>query len=445
MLYPNLLLKTSTKIRLPRPAISICHQATFVLGIMPVNIRKLLLFLLLLLPACAGQNGQNSASRYALDEPLRLKILNRQEAGELAQGLSAGAFGLRSWQELDFALRQSLAYVSLRPAEETALELPSDPPLLLRWGDLRAGQLRMLEILPYLDINPGLLAHEFTWVSLEREFGFTGYYEPALKADYRRSPAYPYPLYGLPPELSFLPAGERYHDRRAIDRDGVLAGRNLEIAWAADDVDIFFLQIQGSGRLFFPDGREKHALYAGKNGQPYVPLGRELARLGLLEQDKISMRGIREALRSNPERKEELLDLNPSYVFFRLENEGPVGGMGRILTPRVSLAADPAVLPYGALIFFQTDMPDAQGEHLLSLSALGLPQDKGGAIRGRRIDIFLGAGSEAAHLAGHLNSAGRVCLLLPAPVQPPEIQEPQERVTLESASLDDRETKGDGN
>jgi membrane-bound lytic murein transglycosylase A len=367
---------------------------------------------LLLLSGCSsgGLDARPSTSRYAGVDSLRLETLTREEARGLALEFSPLAQGLGSWEDLSFALRQSLDYLKFRPESGVALTLPGQNPLRLDWGDLRAGLERLLEILPYLEVNPGLLADEFIWLRLSPEFGFTAYYEPTLEADYRAGAVYRHPLYAPPPDLK---PGVPYHDRRAIDRWKVLSGRGLEIAWARDEVDVFFLQIQGSGRLVFTDGSEKHVLYAGKNGHPYVPLGRELLARGLLSPDKVNMPGIRGILAANPEQLGDLLDLNPSYVFFRLEDSGPVGGMGRILTPGVSLAVDPAVLPYGSLLFFQTVLPDSSGEHTRKLAALGLPQDKGGAIRGRRVDLFLGAGKEAEHVAGHLNSAGVLYLLLP--------------------------------
>lgn len=371
----------------------------------------LLLAVSLCLGACAKElDVRKDSAHYAPVAQMRAEIVDTENARELTKGLSAKAQGLTSWNDLAFGIRQSLDYIQLRPANETALTLPGLDPVRISWGDLRSSLLRMLEILPYLDVNPGLLADEFTWLRLSPEFGFTGYYEPTLRADYRGGPIYKHPLYALPPDLK---AGRPYHDRHTIDRKKALAGRGLEIAWVQDDVDIFFLQIQGSGRLVYPDGKVKHILYAGKNGHPYVALGRVMRDRGLLEPDNINMNSIRSCLEDNKELKHELLDSNPSYVFFRLEDDGPVGSMGRILTPRVSLAVDPRVLPYGSLLFFRVDLPDSLGEHTRNTQAIGLPQDSGGAIKGRRVDLFMGAGDEAEHVAGHLNSEGTIYILLP--------------------------------
>lgn len=368
------------------------------------------LALSLCLTACGGKNIRKDSGHYLPVENMRAEIIPVEEARRLTQGLSAQAQGLSSWNDLKFALRQSLDYTMLKPPSEVAVILPGLDPVRITRDDLRKSLMRMLEILPYLDVNPGLLADEFTWLRLSPEFGFTGYYEPTIRADSKPGLIYRHPLYALPPDLK---QGTPYHDRNAIDRRGALSGRKLELAWVEDDVDIFFLQIQGSGRLVYPDGKVKHVLYAGKNNQPYVPLGRVLCDEGLLETGKISMPSIRKCLAENPDRKHELMDRNPSYVFFRLEDAGPVGSMGRILTPRVSLAVDPRVLPYGSLLFFRVALPDSLGAHTQDAQALALPQDSGGAIKGRRIDLFMGAGAEAEHIAGHLNSEGLVYILLP--------------------------------
>ncbi|MDL2285231.1 MltA domain-containing protein [Desulfovibrio sp. OttesenSCG-928-F07] len=369
-----------------------------------------LLVFVLLLTGCPAVNVRNDPARYASLEHMRVEAVDVKEARELTEGLSAPAQGLKSWNDLRFAIEQSLDFVQLRPAHATALVLPGDDRVPISWGDLRASLLRMLEILPYLDVNPGLLADEFTWLRLTPEFGFTGYYEPTIRADSHPGPIYRYPIYAMPKDLK---PGKQYLDRHSIDRKQALAGKGLELAWVADDIDIFFLQIQGSGRLVYPDGKVRHVLYAGKNGHAYVPLGRVMRERGLLEPDNVNMNSIRTCLNENPSIKDELLDTNPSYVFFRLEDDGPVGSMGRILTPRVSLAIDPRVLPYGSLLFFNVDLPDQFGVHNRNTQALALPQDSGGAIKGRRIDLFMGAGNEAEHVAGHLNSEGTVYILMP--------------------------------
>jgi membrane-bound lytic murein transglycosylase A len=314
---------------------------------------------------------------------------------------------------MQFALEQSLSYVRRKPEEEAAVTFSSGRPdagLKITWRELRDSLRRLLELLPYLDENPGILAEEFRWLAISPDFGCTGYYEPTLYASYRPSPMYSFPLYSRPPDLR---PDQLFFDRHAIDRLRVLAGRSLELAWVRDELDVYFLQIQGSGRLSFPDGSVKHVLYAGKNGHPYVSIGAVLRDKGALDEDKISMSSIKDSLLNHsPAEKAALLDMNPSYVFFRLADNGPVGSMGGILTPMVSLAADTRVLPHGSLVFLNTSLPNLLGEHKRPLSALALPQDSGGAIKGRRIDIFFGADKAAEHSAGYLNHPGSVYLLL---------------------------------
>ena len=197
-----------------------------------------------------------------------------------------------------------------------------------------------------------------------------------------------------------------YHDRAAIE-DGALAGRGLELAWVADSVDLFFVQVQGSGRLRLPDGSVMRIGYAGQNGRGYVAIGRLLRERGIL-QLPISMQRIREWIAANPEAGRALMRENPSYVFFQeLTGPGPLGALGRPVTPRASVAADPKFVPLGAPVLLTAmDNPQANG--------LWVAQDIGGAIRGpNRFDTFWGAGEEAARIAGSMASRGRAYLLLP--------------------------------
>ncbi|HZF94118.1 MAG TPA: murein transglycosylase A [Allosphingosinicella sp.] len=249
----------------------------------------------------------------------------------------------------------------------------------------------------------------------------TGYYEPEIRGSRERRPGYDVPVYAKPADLLDAdPAtGARgrgrvdetgtyvlYHDRTEIE-EGVLAGRGLEIAWVADAADLFFLQIQGSGRLRLPDGGVMRIGYAGQNGREYVAIGRLLRERGLV-QPPVSMQRIREWLSANPEAGRALMRENRSYVFFQeLTGPGPLGALGRPVTPRVSVAADPRFVPLGApvLLIGMSD-PRADG--------LWVAQDTGGAIRGaNRFDTFWGPGEEAATIAGGMQARGRAWLLLP--------------------------------
>ena len=249
----------------------------------------------------------------------------------------------------------------------------------------------------------------------------TGYYEPEIRGCRTRQPGCEVPIYSPPPDLLDTNplTGERgrgrldesgafvlYHDRAAIE-DGALAGRGLEIAWAADPVDLFFLQIQGSGRLRLPDGSVMRIGYASQNGREYVAIGRLLRERGIL-QSPITMQAITTWLRAHPEEGKALMRENKSYVFFReLTGPGPLGALGRPVTPLVSVAADPKFVPLGAPVLLTgMDNPAANG--------LWVAQDTGGAIRGpNRFDTFWGAGDAAAAIAGGMSARGRAFLLLP--------------------------------
>jgi membrane-bound lytic murein transglycosylase A len=249
----------------------------------------------------------------------------------------------------------------------------------------------------------------------------TGYYEPEILGSRTRRPGYDVPVYAKPPDL--LEADPRtgargrgridetgqyvlYYERAEIEQ-GALAGRGLEIAWAADPVDFFFLQIQGSGRLRLPDGSVMRIGYAGQNGRDYVAVGGLLRERGLIEPP-FTMQRIVEWLRAHPEEGRALMRENRSYVFFReLTGPGPLGALDRPVTPRVTVAADPRFVPLGApVLLLEMSDPLADG--------LWVAQDTGGAIRGpNRFDTFWGAGEEAARIAGGMSARGRAYLLLP--------------------------------
>ena len=306
---------------------------------------------------------------------------------------------------MEFALTQSLVVAKARPAEQVAVERPG---LRVTWGEMARSLSTLQSLLPKLDAKPELLASSFRWVRLGPDFSFTGYNEPTLQASRKPTAACPYPLYRVPPDLR---KGVRYHSREAIDRKGALRGRNLEIAWV-DETDAFILHIQGSGRLRFADGSVSHVLYADKNNHPYVALGRVMKDQGLLPEGGVNMKAIRKVLAENPHRRSELFDKNPSYVFFSEASSGPLGGMGKILTPWVSLAVDRRVVPYGSLTMVSVPLPDQNGQHAVPFHALTLPQDTGGAIKGYRVDLFCGPSDVGEHVAGHLDAKGAVYLLL---------------------------------
>ncbi|WP_043774990.1 murein transglycosylase A [Desulfomicrobium escambiense] len=326
------------------------------------------------------------------------------------------------------ALLRSLDYVRTKPLGAQAFG-PGGPECT--WAELAASLEHMLEVLPRLGGDPGLLEREFIWREVRPEPLMTGYYEPEFEGSLVPDPRFPVPIYGLPADLQTVDLGA-FHPRwkgqtltcrveggkvlppftrEEIDSRGALAGAQPPVAWTRDIVDVYFLQVQGSGRLRLPDGSVRHVLYAGKNGHEYVSLGKVMIDRGLVPKEEMSMQRIRQYLREHPADVTDLLNTNPSYVFFRIADDGPLGAMGRALTPMVSVATDSAFLPLGSILAVEAGLPQPGGS-AESAAFLGLAQDRGGAIKGSRLDLFCGAGERAEFLAGHLQAPSRVFLLL---------------------------------
>ena len=262
----------------------------------------------------------------------------------------------------------------------------------------------------------------FEWARVGPGEAFaTGYYEPEIAGSRVAAPGFPVPVYAIPPDLirCTRPDGGEgrgridesgvcvlYHDRGAID-DGVLAARELEIGWAADPIEMFFLQIQGSGRLKLSDGGVMRIGYAGQNGREYVGIGRLLRERGILPAGGASMQGIVDWLRTHPDEGRALMRENLSYIFFKeLTGAGPLGALNVPVTPRGTVAADPRFVPLGAPVFLTLDRKEASG--------LWVAQDTGGAIKGaNRFDTFWGAGANAETTAGGMSAKGQALILLP--------------------------------
>ncbi|HBS48579.1 MAG TPA: murein transglycosylase [Rhodobacteraceae bacterium] len=238
---------------------------------------------------------------------------------------------------------------------------------------------------------------------------FTGYFEPELDGSRYPTARFRYPLYKMPPEAR---AANPWLSRRDILTSGVMDNRGLEIAWVDDPVELFFLQIQGSGRIRLPDGQTLRVGYGGANGHDYRSIGVELVRRGIYKAHQVSAQVIKNWVRRNPEAGEELLFHNPSYVFFRElthvgMDKGPLGAMNRSITALRSVAVDPAFTPLGAPVWVEKD-----GEG--PMRRLMIAQDTGSAIKGaQRADIFFGTGDAAGLAAGRLRDPGRLVVLLP--------------------------------
>lgn len=238
---------------------------------------------------------------------------------------------------------------------------------------------------------------------------FTGYFEPELDGDLYRSARFRYPVYKMPPEAM---RNNPWLTRRQILTSGVMEGRGLAIAYVDDPVELFFLQIQGSGRIRLPDGSYKRVGYRGANGHPYRSLGVELVRRGIYQPHQVSAEVIGNWVRRNPAAGEELLYHSPSYVFFREVDQvpaelGPLGAMNRSITPMRSIAIDPNIVRLGSPVWVEKDGADP-------LRRLMIAQDTGSAIKGaQRADVFVGTGDAAGRAAGRLRDPGRMVVLMP--------------------------------
>ena len=263
----------------------------------------------------------------------------------------------------------------------------------------------------------------------------TGYYEPLLFGSFTPDDRYRYPLYAPPQTLLSVELGDLYpalkhqrirgriegnkvlpfYSRKEIDSNQSLLAGN-ELVWVDDRDAVFFLHIQGSGRIRLPDGGTVGVGYGNQNGHPYLAVGRVLLERGELKREEISLFTIRQWLRDNPARAEELLYRNPSYVFFVLRESpdpgaGPLGSLNVPLTPQRSVAIDPAVVNLGVPLWLSTNFP---GEPKRPYRRLVLAQDTGGAIKGAlRADLFWGHGAQAERAAGTMQESGDLIVLLP--------------------------------
>lgn len=341
---------------------------------------------------------------------------------------------------LSHAINQSLTYLDRLPAGQH-----------FQYGPYRVSVARVRDTLLYFksileeDKGQGLssrLREDFLWFRAAGQdiFGkvlFTGYYEPLLEGKREPDEVFRYPIYQRPPDLLRIDLGafrerfkgERlmgrlqgqsiipYYSRAEIDGEGSLAEKELEIAWFKDPVDLFFLHIQGSGQVILEDGQRIHVNYDGANGHPYRSIGKILIDEGEIPREEMSMQAIRAYMQNHPERLQEILYANPSYIFFDASDVGPFGSISVALTPGRSIATDSRLFPKGGLSLIETQRPVVDGDGQITawkeFSRFVLNQDTGGAIRGAgRVDLFCGSGPEAELMAGHLNHEGRLYFLL---------------------------------
>jgi membrane-bound lytic murein transglycosylase A len=313
---------------------------------------------------------------------------------------------LKSWKDMEPTVRKSMRYVSGKPAGSLVL---AQSGLTLTWGDLARTLTRLQTLLPQLDADPQLFLQNFRWVAVPGGIDYSGYYEPVVRASRTRKQGFTQAIYQCPPEIKNSQRKRHYYDRRTIEEKQVLAGRGLELAWAADPVDTFFLEIQGSGRLVFEDGSQVYVNYDCQNGHKYKSSGRIMREKGLLRRGDIYEQ--REWFRNNPDRVREILNDNPSYVFFRFGDNGPTGAMGYRVDDWLSLATNRSHIPLGAVLAYGVNIPDEKYGKA-PLRGIGFAQDVGGAIKGRRVDIFCGSDEHANYVASHLDAKGPAWILL---------------------------------
>ncbi len=245
-------------------------------------------------------------------------------------------------------------------------------------------------------------------ISDGKEALFTGYFEPELTGSRRQTDRFKYPVYKYPRAANNKP----WLTRREILEGGALRGKGLEIAYVDDPVELFFLQIQGSGRIRLQTGKMIRVGYGGANGHEYKSIGQELVRRGVYESHQVSAQVIKNWVRRNPSAGQELLFHNPSYVFFREVShvpaeKGPLGAMNRSITEMRSVAVDPKFVTLGAPVWIEKQGADP-------MNRLMIAQDTGSAIKGaQRADIFMGTGDEAGRAAGKLKDPGRMVVLFP--------------------------------
>jgi membrane-bound lytic murein transglycosylase A len=335
-----------------------------------------------------------------------------------------------SWQDLDGLLQDNL--VAAWPAW-----LQSCTTLInkVQWKDVceLANSIKK----PTNAIVVEYLSTHFDVYRTQNEDGssmglITGYYQPLLSGSRQKSAKYPYPLYREPEDLISVELADAYPELKFKRVRGMLEGKKLipyrtraeidthpsplagtEIFWINDIIDVFFLQIQGSGVVQLESGEQVQVGYANHNGHAYQSIGRILVERGEITLDKASMQGIKNWARTHLNQLQDLLNSNPSYVFFRelpTDLPGPLGALGVPILAERSVAVDREFIPLGAPIFLSTTEPNSSKP----LRRLMLAQDTGGAIKGGvRADFYWGAGDKAGAKAGAMKQQGQIWVLLP--------------------------------
>lgn len=341
-------------------------------------------------------------------------------------------------QGLSQAVQRSLAYLRSRPANAMVitmadLEIPVSrlTRSLIAFQDLLAAKLSNQElqekIRQQFDVFQAAGTSGF---NPSRKMLVTGYYQPVLDGSLKKQAPYLYPLYTIPPDLVIKPSENTkqkqigrlegvhftsYWTREEIDTQDKAAGS--ELAWLKDPLDVFFLQVQGSGLIRLRDGTIRGIHFAAKNGHPYRSIGKYMVQTGRINLERASMESIRTYINNHPQERQEILFTNPSYIFFNwTRTHGAIGNLGRELTPGRSIATDQSCFPAGGLAFLKTRQPVIRSGKIVNWKPIHrfvLVQDTGSAIRGPgRVDLFEGAGDQAGRVAGSMKEAGTLYFLL---------------------------------
>lgn len=363
----------------------------------------------------------------------------------------AGAEDDLQLEGLEEALARSLSYFE-RGGREISFEVEGRK---VSADGIRRTLLSLREMLERGELRLPALSRNFDLYAYPRQAHsggnvlVTGYYEPVLEARLEPDHVFRYPLYSPPPDLiqvaleefPWLSAPETgprrvlgriegnrlvpYFDRRQIDGQGALQGRGLELAWLKDPVDAFILHVQGSGVLRLSDGTTRRVGYAAGNGRPYRSIGAYAIARGWIPREEMSLQTLRRFLKDHPERLQEILWHNPSYVFFRWVEEGPLGSLHVPLTPGRSIAADSAWYPDGVPAVLTGRLPLGDGTHRTRpFQRWVVHQDSGGAIRGpHRVDLYCGTGDAAEAVAGRLKHPGNLYIVLKKIDEPADVLE----------------------
>lgn len=244
----------------------------------------------------------------------------------------------------------------------------------------------------------------------ENEGIFTGYFEPLLYGSKTKTEKYRYPVYARPQNLT---PNEEYLTRAEIEA-GALKNKKLELLYVDDKVDLFFAHIQGSMRVKLNDNREIRLSYAGRNNHPFTAIANQMVEKKLIQRNQANSASVRDWLKENPEKADEIMNINDAYTFYKVfDGEYVIGAQNVPLTPERSLAIDDEILPYGSLLWVETKLKNKSGK-TQPYNHLMVTQDTGSAIRGVvRGDIFFGNGKEAEEKAFYMANRGKYYILLP--------------------------------